>query len=99
MAGLAPGSYRIEAQATGFETQSFSTEVAPSQQAVADVTLRVGSASQTVASRHHPLPETSSSGANQALKPAVSHTLSRFELTTDDGERWTSTDGQSWTRE
>ena len=32
------------------------------------------------------------------LKPAVGRTLSRFELTTDDGERWTSIDGQSWAR-
>ena len=48
MEALAPGRYRIEAQASGFEKQSFAIEVAPSQQAVADTTLRVGSASQTV---------------------------------------------------
>jgi Carboxypeptidase regulatory-like domain len=79
---LAPGSYRIEAQARGFETQSFAAEVAPSLQAVADATLRVGSPAQTVNLQASPAPNTSS----------------RFELTTDDGERWTSTDGQSWTR-
>ena len=96
---LAPGSYRIKAQATGFETQSFATEVTPSLQTVADATLRVGSAAQTVNIQASPAPNTPSAAANLALKPAVSRTLSRFELTTDDGERWTSIDGQSWARE
>jgi Carboxypeptidase regulatory-like domain/Putative zinc-finger len=98
MEALAPGSYRVVVQATGFEKQSFATEVAPSQQAVADATLRVGSAAQTVNIEASPAaPHTSSAGANQALKSAVSQPTSRFELTTDDGEHWTSTDGQSWT--
>ena len=98
MEDLAPGSYRIEAQATGFETQYFATEVTPSLQAVADATLRVGSAAQTVNVQASPALDTPTTGANQALQPAVGHTRSRFELTTDDGERWTSTDGQSWAR-
>ncbi len=99
MEALAPGSYRIEAQATGFEKQSFATEVAPSQQAVADARLRVGSAAQTVAIEASPAAaETLSADANQAAKPALGQPTSRFELTTDDGEHWTSTDGQSWTR-
>ncbi len=98
MESLAPGRYRVVVQATGFEKQSFATEVAPSQQAVADATLRVGSAAQTVNIEASPAaPETSSADTNQALKPAVSQPTSRFELTTDDGEHWTSTDGQSWT--
>ncbi len=97
MEALAPGSYRIEAQATGFEKQSFATEVAPSQQAVADAMLRVGSAAQTVNIEASPAAQdTSSADVNQALKRAVSQPTSRFELTTDDGEHWTSTDGQSW---
>jgi hypothetical protein len=89
MEDLAPGSYRIEAQATGFETQLFPAEVAPSLQAVADATLRVGSAAQTV----NVLASPASNSPTAAGK-----TMSRFELTTDDGERWTSTDGQTWTR-
>jgi Carboxypeptidase regulatory-like domain/Putative zinc-finger len=102
LADLVPGNYRVEAQATGFETESFSAEVAPAQQAVADVRLRVGSASQTVSVQAQASPfalENSRADANLTVKPADSQTLSRFELTTDDGERWTSTDGQSWTRE
>lgn len=99
MADLAPGSYRIEAQARGFETQSFVTEVTPSLQAVADATLRAGSPAQTVNLQASPAPPgTSSAGANQVFKPVAGHALSRFEVTTDDGERWTSTDGQNWAR-
>ena len=97
---LAPGRYRVEAQARGFETQSFATELASSQQAVADAMLRVGSAAQTVDIQASPAPlDTSSAKRNQALKPAIGRTWPRFELTTDDGERWTSADGQSWARE
>jgi hypothetical protein len=100
MEGLVPGSYRIEAQARGFETELFSAEVAPAQQAVADVRLRVGSASQTVAVEASPaLPEDMAANATLMARSPVSQTLSRFELTTDDGEHWMSTDGQSWTRE
>ncbi len=99
MSDLAPGTYRIEAQATGFEKQSFATDVAPSQQAVADATLRVGSAAQTVAIEASPaVAVASSANKNQALKAAIGQPTSRFELTTDDGEHWTSLDGQSWTR-
>jgi hypothetical protein len=89
MEDLAPGSYRIEAQARGFETESFNAEVTSSLQAVADAALRVGSAAQTVNVLASPAPNTPSAGGQ---------TMSRFELTTDDGERWTSTDGQTWTR-
>jgi hypothetical protein len=99
MGDLAPGTYRIEAQATGFEKQSFATDVAPSQQAVADATLRVGSAAQTVAIEAAPTAaDASSASKNQALKAAIGQPTSRFELTTDDGKHWTSLDGQSWTR-
>jgi hypothetical protein len=97
MEDLAPGIYRIEAQASGFETQSFATELAPSQQAIADVTLRVGSAAQTVVIEPPPGP-VDSPRVNANLSP-TSRTLSRFELTTDNGERWTSTDGRIWARE
>jgi hypothetical protein len=102
MVDLVPGNYRIEALATGFQTESFSAEVAPAQQAVADVILRVGSASQTVAVQAQASPfalESSPADANPMVKPADSQTLSRFELTTDAGEHWVSADGQNWNRE
>jgi Carboxypeptidase regulatory-like domain/Putative zinc-finger len=93
MEGLVPGSYRIEAHATGFETESFSAEVAPAQQAVADVRLRVGSASQTVAVDVAAVPLETLPAKSKDSQPR-----SRYELTTDDGEHWISTDGQSWIR-
>jgi hypothetical protein len=100
MEDLAPGSYRIEAQATGFQTQSFAAEVAPLQQAVADVTLPVGSAAQTVTVQASPSPlDTSPASEKPATKPPANQTPSHFELTTDKGERWTSTDGQTWSHE
>ncbi len=100
MEDLPPGSYRLEARARGFETQSFSAQVVPSQQAVADVVLRVGSAAQTVTIEASPAaPAISSGDTNQAAKPTAGQLRSRYELTTDDGERWTSTDGQTWARE
>jgi hypothetical protein len=100
MEDLIPGNYRIEAQATGFDTESFSAEVAPAQQAVADVRLRVGSASQTVAVDASPVAlENQAVNANLTPKSPESQTVARFELTTDGGERWMSTDGQSWIRE
>ena len=100
MEGLVPGSYRIEAQSRGFETESFSAKVAPAQQAVADLRLRVGSASQTVAVDASPSPtEDLAANASLVAKSPDTQTLSRFELTTDDGEHWMSADGQSWTRE
>jgi len=100
MEDFVPGSYRMEVQARGFETQSFSAEVAPAQQAVADVTLRVGSAAESVTVEASPV-QTENMPVNARLtaESPDSQTLSRFELTTDDGERWMSTDGQSWTRE
>ena len=100
MEDLAPGSYRIEAQATGFQTQSFAADVAPLQQAVADVTLPVGSAAQTVTVQASPSPlDTSPASEKPATKPPANQTPSHFELTTDKGERWTSTDGQTWSHE
>jgi hypothetical protein len=84
----------------GFQTETFSAEVAPAQQAVADVRLRVGSASQTVAVEAEPVPlENLPAAANLAANSKQSQPLLRFELTTDAGERWMSTDGQKWVRE
>jgi Carboxypeptidase regulatory-like domain/Putative zinc-finger len=97
---LTPGSYRIEAQATGFQKQSFTAAVAPLQQAVADVSLPVGSAAQTVTVQASPVPlDTSPTSESPTTKLPANLTPSRFELTTDKGERWVSSDGQTWSRE
>jgi len=74
--------------------------MAPLQQAVVDVTLRVGSAAQTVTVQASPGPlDAALAGESRAAKPPAGQIPSRFELTTDKGERWTSTDGQTWSRE
>jgi hypothetical protein len=60
----------------------------------------VGSASQTVAVDASPVAlENQAVNANLTPKSPESQTVARFELTTDGGERWMSTDGQSWIRE
>ena len=100
MEDLAPGNYRIEAQARGFESQLFAAELAPAQQAVADVILGVGSAAETVTIQTSPGSlDSPRVNANLTAKPPASQTRSRFELTTDGGERWTSIDGQTWVHE
>src|SRR5262249_41397295 len=46
---LAPGNYTIDAEAAGFKTQRVDTAlVEPSKQSVENLTLQIGSASQTV---------------------------------------------------
>jgi len=111
-ANLAPGSYSIEASAQGFERLSRAGEVAPSQAAVANLTLAVGHASETVsvaAARAQielqpeapPVPSTSATAvAAPAPAPApATPPAPLFVVLTDTGERWTSADGQSWQRE
>jgi hypothetical protein len=103
---IAPGGYRLETQAPGFQKQSSPIEVAASQQTSADVTLQTGAASQTVEVQASPSPiatespnVTQSIDAKKSREPAASPTPSHFEMTTDTGDRWTSTDGQTWKHE
>ena len=103
---IAPGGYRLEAQATGFQKQSSPIEVAASQQTSADITLQIGSAAQTVQVRASPSAiatespsVTQSIDAKKASEPLAGPNASHFELTTDTGDRWTSVDGQIWKHE
>jgi Carboxypeptidase regulatory-like domain len=95
---LSPGSYQVEVQAPGFEKQQIAVTLTASQQNLADFTLLVGQLAQTVSVE---APASASSNIPVARKktaePApASEPLTRFEITTDTGERWTSTDGQTW---
>jgi hypothetical protein len=103
---IAPGSYRLAAQAPGFQKQSSPIEVAASQQTSADVTLQTGAVSQTVEVQASPSPIATESpsvaqsiDAKKTSEPAMSPTLSRFEIKTDTGDSWISTDGQTWKHE
>ena len=103
---IAPGGYRLEAQAPGFQKQSSPIEVAASQQTSADVTLQTGAVSQTVEVQASPSPIAAESptvmqsiDAKKASEPLARPNASHFELTTDTGDRWTSADGQTWKHE
>jgi hypothetical protein len=104
---LAPGSYRIEALATGFARQSLTADLAPAQHAVANLTLQAGQTSQsvTVESSHSSVaalstpPSTARSTqsfAAKVLKAPPPLLPPVFEITTDSGDHWTSLDGQTW---
>jgi hypothetical protein len=93
---LSPGSYQVEVQAPGFEKQQIAVTLTASQQNLADFTLPVGQLAQTVS-----VGAPASASSPVALKktaepPPAREPLTRFEITTDTGERWTSTDGQTW---
>jgi hypothetical protein len=101
-ASLAAGSYRIQASATGFATRQLSATLAAAQPSVNDITLAVGAVTDTV---------TVTSVAGQSLteqSPQLTAPLRAtgsksptpvFAITTDSGVRWTSPDGEHWTRE
>jgi Carboxypeptidase regulatory-like domain/Putative zinc-finger len=95
---LDPGTYALEAEAPGFISQQLSgVGLNPAQQSQMNLRLAVGSLSQTV--------EVQGQDRLVTRAPAVAKTfvargtiLPRFEVTTDTGEQWTSTDGRSWKR-
>lgn len=95
--GLSPGTYQVQAQAQGFEKQEIAAVVVPAAgQSTANLSLPVGASSQTVT-------VTAEAGAlstsdKKAKRSAPNQPAPVFEITTDNGERWTSTDGSTWTR-
>jgi hypothetical protein len=101
--GLAPGAYEVRATARGFETQQLAgVTVAASGTSVANLSLRVGAATQTVTVTTAPadlqMDHVSPAAKKSAPAPAPSQVPALFEITTDGGEHWTSADGLSWTR-
>lgn len=97
---LAPGSYQVEVLAPGFEEQQITVTLTASQRTVANFTLSIGQVSQSVtvqAAASSPI-NISPARKKTAEPPPASEPLTHFEITTDTGEHWTSTDGQIWTR-
>jgi hypothetical protein len=96
---LAPGSYQVEAEAPGFNTQQIAVTVAASQQNLTNIALTVGQAAESVivdasaaSLKTSPLGKEKTSGPpNAGIQPPP-----LFEITTDTGEHWTSIDGQIW---
>jgi hypothetical protein len=98
---LVPGSYQVEAQATGFNAQQLGVTLAPSRQSLANIALSVGQAAQSVTVDAGAVSlETPSLAEKKTLEPSLTgiQPSSLFEITTDTGDRWTSIDGQTWKR-
>jgi Carboxypeptidase regulatory-like domain/Putative zinc-finger len=100
-AGLDPGNYDLDATAQGFMSNHLSkVAVTDSKENLANFTLRVGAATETVT--------VEASGAldelktAQKLKAAPTDKKARpaptplFEIVTDKGVHWSSADGISW---
>jgi hypothetical protein len=105
ISGLAVGTYRVDATAPGFETLQTTVALTASQQAVSNLKLAIGSASQTVtvasASDQIDL-EQSTVGTQVNGKMAAKARKSAppvFAITTEKGEHWVSADGQTWTKQ
>lgn len=100
---LVPGRYQVAAGASGFQEQVSTVSVAASAQGLANFTLPVGSAAQTVAVEATPVPipldDSSSISKKKIAEPsATSASLPLFEITTEEGNHWISSDGQTWKR-
>jgi Carboxypeptidase regulatory-like domain/Putative zinc-finger len=100
--GLAPGAYDVKASSPGFKTQQLTgVTVAALEASVANLSLSIGAVSQsvTVASAAGPRDRLSAAAKPSPQTPAPGNAPALFEVTTDSGERWTSSDGLTWTRQ
>jgi hypothetical protein len=101
--GLAPGNYKVEANAPGFK--KLRLEGIPINAAgpnVANLKLQVAASTETVAvEAATPQLETDESAAKSQVVSSQDKLQppAMFEITTDTGERWTSIDGEIWKRE
>jgi len=97
---LIPGTYTVEANSPGFTRQQLSgIPVASGKPAVANLTLPVGSATQTVtvSAASPQLALEAPPAKMKSTPPAKSVPLPPvFEITTDSGEHWISADGRNW---
>jgi len=107
LSGLAADTYQLTVQSPGFASQQQSLLLAAGAQAMVNAMLTVSAASQqvTVSAELAPLlntedavigetltatPATAAQPVQRRQAPAV------FEITTEAGDLWTSTDGQRW---
>jgi hypothetical protein len=96
---LDPGTYTLEVEAPGFTPREVSgLSLNGPQQSQKDLTLAIGAVSQTVEVQG----KVPAAPAAPIVSEKISSTLAvpapRFEITTDAGEHWISTDGRSWQR-
>jgi len=96
--GLAPGTYQLQADARGFMRQAIAGVcVTDSHPTVKDLSLEVGSSSETVTVEADPN-EISLKKESSAKKKPTAPVTGIFEIVTDNGEHWTSSDGITWRR-
>jgi hypothetical protein len=97
---LLPGDYQVAARALGFKEAVSTLNVAVSEPLLANFTLDVGATTETVEVQASPisLAEIPSSVNGMLLSSANDTALPVFEITTAEGEHWTSADGQTWKR-
>lgn len=107
--GLTPGDYEITAKVRGFESAKNNIHLVPGKANVADFALTVGAETLTVtvSATEEMIPTTSpisnESIRGEAAKPAAglqtpSQATALFQITTRNGEQWTSADGLTWHR-
>jgi hypothetical protein len=98
---LDPGTYTLQAEAPGFTPRQISgLALSPAQQGQMDVTLAVGALAQTVEVQGQSQPALAAPKVKEKISAAraAAPPVPRFEITTDAGEHWISTDGRSWQR-
>jgi|SRR5579859_3878348 len=98
---LDPGTYILQAEAPGFKPQQIpGLALNPAQQDQVNVKLAVGALAQSVEVQGQAQPALAASKIKQKISAArtAAPPVLRFEITTDSGEHWTSTDGRSWQR-
>ena len=96
IAALAAGAYRVTAQAPGFQQQQLAAvPLSASSPAIANLSLPVGAATQTVSVQSAaPASFTARSpNPNPFVQP-----IQLFQITTENGAHFTSPDGLTWSR-
>jgi len=99
--GLQPDAYQIDASAPGFAAQRTTVSLTAAQQSIVNMSLRAGATSETVevsdasALAYDKAPQIARKAAKNA---PLSEPSAVFEITTDNGEIWTSADGKNWKR-
>jgi hypothetical protein len=97
--GLAPGTYTLKVDARGFERYAQSSvPITVSTPTVVNVRLTLGAETQTVSVVADALAVQTDSNVVSTLIEEEDQPLAVFEIITDSGERWTSTDGATWKR-
>ena len=106
---LAPGTYQLEARAPGFNSMRISAiQIDASPSNTRNLVLDVGAASQTVTVQANApemelaLPELGRNAISLKQRSASPNAQVRptpvFEITTDSGDHWISSDGVNWQR-